>query len=136
MQLRNDNMCFACGKDNPIGLKLNFELKEENIAEAVFSPDKAHQGYGGIMHGGLVTTLLDEAMAKVLELNKVAAVTGEVNVRFKKSVNIDQNLKIRGILNDDYKNKLFYTEAELYGEDDELLATAEAKFMKVELKED
>ncbi|MFW6029098.1 MAG: PaaI family thioesterase [Halanaerobiales bacterium] len=136
MQLRNDNMCFACGKDNPIGLKLNFELIEDNIVEAVFSPNKTHQGYGGIMHGGLVTTLLDEAMAKVLELNKIAAVTGEINVRFKKEVSIEQNLKIRGILNDSYKKKLFFTEAKLIGEDDELLATAEAKFMKVNLKEE
>jgi len=135
MKVRDNNMCFACGKDNPIGLKLNFELVEDNIVEAVFSPDKTHQGYGGIMHGGLVTTLLDESMAKVLELSKIAAVTGEINVKFKKAVEIDQELKIKGIINDNYKNKLYYTEAYLYGEDEELLATAEAKFMKVNLEE-
>ncbi|MGM0410938.1 MAG: PaaI family thioesterase [Bacillota bacterium] len=135
MKVRDDNMCFACGKDNEISLKLEFELIEDNIAEAYFKPKKVHQGYGGIMHGGLVTTLLDEAMAKVLQLNKIAAVTGEINVRFKKAVSIDQNLRIRGLLKDNYKNKLFYTEAKLYGKDDELLATAEAKFMKVDFNE-
>lgn len=135
MKVRNDNMCFACGKDNPIGLKLNFELIKDNIAESVFNPDLEHQGYGGIMHGGLVTTLLDESMAKVLELNKIAAVTGEINVKFKKAVNIDQKLTIRGKLKDDYKDKLYYTEAYLYGENDQVLASAEAKFMKVDLSE-
>ena len=87
------------------------------------------------MHGGLVTTLLDESMAKVLELNRIAAVTGEIDVRFKKAVKIDQKLKIEGKLLDDYKDKLFYTEAYLYGEDDELLASAEAKFMRVNLED-
>jgi len=135
MEVRNNNMCFACGKDNPIGLKLDFELVEDNIAKAIFKPKEKHQGYGGIMHGGLVTTLLDESMAKVLELNRIAAVTGEIDVRFKKAVKIDQKLKIEGKLLDDYKDKLFYTEAYLYGEDDELLASAEAKFMRVNLED-
>ena len=135
MKVRDNNMCFACGKDNPIGLKLSFELVEDNIAEAVFSPEKTHQGYGGIMHGGLVTTLLDESMAKVLELNKIPAVTGEIDVRFKKAVKIDQSLKIKAKLKNDYKDKLYYTEAYLYGKDEELLASAEAKFMRVDLEE-
>ncbi len=135
MKVTDDNMCFACGTDNPISLKLDFELKDENTAETTFNPKKVHQGYGGIMHGGLVTTLLDEAMAKVLELNKVVAVTGEINVRFKKAVKIDQELRIRGELKDNYKNKLYFTEAYLYGDNDDLLASAEAKFMKVDFED-
>ena len=134
MVVENDNMCFARGEDNPISLRLDFNLVDENTAEAYFEPKKVHQGYSGIMHGGLVTTLLDEAMAKVLELNEIVAVTAEINVRFKKAVNVDQKLKICGEMKDKYKDKIFYTEAYLYGGDNELLASAEAKFMKREVK--
>ena len=134
MKVTDDNMCFACGIDNPISLKLDFELKDKNTAETTFNPKNVHQGYGGIMHGGLVTTLLDEAMAKVLELNKIVAVTGEINVRFKKAVKIEQELRIRGELIDSYKDKLYFTEAYLYGNNNELLASAEAKFMKVDFE--
>lgn len=132
MKINDDRMCFACGEDNPISLKLSFELIDEKKAEAFFRPESVHQGYSNIMHGGLVTTLLDEAMAKVLELNNILAVTGEINVRFKKKVKVEQRLQIIGEIKDSYHDKLYYNYAELRGEDGELLATAEAKFMRVE----
>ena len=51
--------CFACGKANPIGLKLEFERTEEECSTA-FIPKREHQSYDGRMHGGLISTLLDE----------------------------------------------------------------------------
>ena len=133
MKVENDNMCFACGEDNPISLGLDFQLINENKAEAFFIPEAVHQGYSKIMHGGLVTTLLDESMAKVLELNDIIAVTGEINVKFKKPVKVEQELRIVGEIKNSYHDKLYYTAGKLYNKDGELLASADAKFMKVDI---
>lgn len=126
----NDKMCFACGEDNPISLGLDFEKTGEKTVKAEFKPKKEYQGYKGIMHGGLISTLLDEAMAKVLSLNNIFALTAKMNIRFKKPVSIDQKLVITAEI---VKNKtgLYFTEAELRNINGELFAEAEAKFMKV-----
>ncbi len=59
----NSRMCFVCGLENPIGFKLIFQQDEERVWTE-FTPQEEHQGWPGIMHGGLVCTLLDEVMAR------------------------------------------------------------------------
>ncbi len=128
-----DNMCFACGRDNPISLKLDFKPVEADLVEAKFTPTANHQGYDDIMHGGLVSTLLDEAMAKVIVFKGIKAVTAEISVKFKKPVLIGGELKIVGKLNKHYQNvfgTIYYTEAYLEDEKGHKLASAEAKFME------
>lgn len=129
--LGNDNMCFACGEDNPISLGLNFKKNDDKTVRAEFQPKMEHQGYKGIMHGGLISTLMDEAMAKVLSLNDILALTAKMNIRFRQPVSIDKKLVITAEI---VKNKtgLYFTEAEVRGINGELFAEAEAKFMKVE----
>ena len=53
--------CYACGDLNPIGLRLRFHM-EDDWAVAAFEARREHQGYPGFIHGGIVSTLLDEAM--------------------------------------------------------------------------
>jgi acyl-coenzyme A thioesterase PaaI-like protein len=55
----NSRMCFVCGIDNPIGLKLAFYTQDDGSVMAHFSPRPEHQGYPGYLHGGIATTLLD-----------------------------------------------------------------------------
>ncbi len=131
MKLKGDNMCFACGKDNPISLGLEFSLYENNKVEAEFIPAPEHQGYDNIMHGGLISTLLDEAMAKVLYLQGIRAVTAEIKVRFKGAVFIGERLNIYGELIKRHK-KLLFTRAFLYNDKGEKLAESEAKFIEVQ----
>jgi len=133
--LGNDNMCFACGEDNPISLGLNFEKSGNQKVEAQFQPKEEHQGYKGIMHGGLISTLLDEAMAKVLSLNNILAVTAKMNIRFRQPVSIEKKLVVTAEI---IKNKtgLYLTEAEVRDKKDKLYAKAQAKFMKVEKVEE
>lgn len=130
MNLGNDNMCFACGEDNPISLKLKFNKTGDKKVKAEFTPQDVHQGYSGIMHGGLITTLLDEAMAKVLTLNNIPALTARMNIRFNNPVPIGTELVVTAEI---IKNKtgLYFTEAEVRSKEGELFAKAEAKFMKV-----
>ena len=54
-------MCFGCGKNNPIGLHMHFKV-DENGCSSHFTPEPCHQSYDGRMHGGLISTLLDETM--------------------------------------------------------------------------
>ena len=133
--VKNDNMCFACGKDNEISLGLDFKFidEESKIVEAEFVPKEVHQGYKNIMHGGLISTLLDESMAKVVYMNGIEAVTAKMSTRFKKPVKIGTNLVIRGILKENH-GKLLLTEANLKDKEGNIFATAEAKFMKVKMK--
>jgi acyl-coenzyme A thioesterase PaaI-like protein len=130
MELNDDNMCFACGIDNPISLGLNFFLKEDGTVETEFIPQDVHQGYTNIMHGGLISTLLDESMAKVLSYKNIKALTAEIRVKFKKPVMIGQRVIITGILKKTH-GKLLFTEALLKDNTGEILANAEGKFIKV-----
>lgn len=80
--LENDHYCFVCGEQNPHGLRLKFTLYDGK-AITEFIPQKIHQGYKDIVHGGIISTLLDEAMVKASLMQGMPAVTAEITVRFK-----------------------------------------------------
>ncbi len=61
---RND-YCFACGKANPIGLKLAFREMDDGRYVSIFTPGPEHQSYEGALHGGIIGTVLDEVMGRV-----------------------------------------------------------------------
>lgn len=94
----NSRMCFACGIDNPIGLHLKFYSDDEGRCIAHFRPKPEHQGYPGHMHGGIISTLLDEVMGRVLTGQNVWAVTGRLEVEYHKPVPLDQELTVVGEL--------------------------------------
>lgn len=85
--------CFACGTKNPIGLQLTFIEKDESYI-TTFTARPEHQGYDGIMHGGLVSTILDEVMAGYLYAKGFNAVTAKLEVRFRKPTPIGQQLTV------------------------------------------
>ncbi|MBP2628846.1 MAG: thioesterase superfamily protein [Firmicutes bacterium] len=87
--------CFACGKENPIGLKLVFIEKDESYI-TTFTARPEHQSYDGIMHGGLVSTILDEVMGRYLYAKGFNAVTAKLEVRFRKPTPIGQQLTVTG----------------------------------------
>jgi acyl-coenzyme A thioesterase PaaI-like protein len=135
MDLTDEGMCFACGKNNPIGLKLEFDLDEENLTvEGRFTPKTEHAGYTGIMHGGLVATLLDEAMVKLLWDVGISAVTATLEVRMVKIVPVCKELTIKGRV-DLQRGRIIHTSAEVEDADGNVLARGKAKCMKVEIKE-
>ncbi|WP_346353382.1 PaaI family thioesterase [Azotosporobacter soli] len=90
MEERN-HWCFACGKLNPIGLQLEFEQVGEEY-RTTLTPKQEHQGYDGIMHGGLVSTVLDEVMAGYIYALGFNAVTARLEVRYRKPTPIGQPL--------------------------------------------
>jgi acyl-coenzyme A thioesterase PaaI-like protein len=91
-------MCFVCGIENPIGLRLFFYTDDEGRCIARFWPEPEHQGYPGQLHGGIISTLLDETMGRVLVRQNVWAITGRLEVKFSNPVPMDQELTIVGEL--------------------------------------
>lgn len=83
--------CFACGKDNPIGLQLVF-IEKDDCYSTTFTAGPEHQGYDGIMHGGLVSTILDEVMARYIYAKGFNAVTARLDVRFRQPTPIGQQM--------------------------------------------
>lgn len=90
-----DRYCFACGKDNPIGLHLNFrETQDAYVADFTASPEL--QSYGGVVHGGIVSTMLDESMGGYLYAKGYRAVTAKLEVRYRRPTPVGVPLRIAG----------------------------------------
>lgn len=89
MKLEDDNYCFACGKENHCGLKLSFNYSDGRLT-AEFIPSKIYQGYKDITHGGVITTVLDEAMIQAAIAEGLMPVTAEINVRFKRPLIVNE----------------------------------------------
>ena len=81
LQLEDDAMCFCCGRKNPIGLKLEFETTADGRMRTVWTPRKEHQGFKDIVHGGLVATVLDEVMVRMLHDRGIHAVTAGMETK-------------------------------------------------------
>lgn len=83
--MRDARYCFVCGPDNPIGLKLRFAQLQDEI-RAEFTPSDLHVGYEGLVHGGILAALIDDAVANVWFLRGQEAVTAKIEVRFRREV--------------------------------------------------
>ena len=91
------NKCFGCGGDNAGGMKLTFE--QDNVNRKIvgrFVLGERYQGGGGMAHGGIIATLLDEAMGKVCRFRDVRAVTAELTVEYLKPVSVAQEIVVEG----------------------------------------
>jgi acyl-coenzyme A thioesterase PaaI-like protein len=118
------DLCFGCGKRNPCGLKLEFEW-DGKVATSSFTPTEFHQGWRGIIHGGILSSLLDEAMGYVACFERVAGVTAAIEVRFKRPVRIGEPLTITAWVSG-RKRRYVATEASLTLADGTVVATAKA----------
>ncbi len=91
----NFTRCFACGKDNPIGLKLSFEW-DGQFVRTEFTPTEPYQGWPGLAHGAIVMALLDEAMSWAAFYSGFCTVTGKLNAKLQKPARIGEPLSITG----------------------------------------
>ena len=96
LRARRQSCCFVCGQDNPRGLRLLFQDDREGEVSATWTPDSAWEGFRGIVHGGVVSTVLDEAMSKAVAGNGFEALTAELRVRLRRPVASGSTFTIRG----------------------------------------
>jgi uncharacterized protein (TIGR00369 family) len=87
--------CFVCGHDNPQGLQLDFAY-EGDKAVTWFDSPPGFEGYQGVIHGGIIATLLDEVMAKIIISKNLLAVTADMNIRYRKPLPLGQKVKVSG----------------------------------------
>jgi len=89
------NHCFGCGHDNPQGMRLKFTLDEESRqAVCHFKLSRKYTGPPGHSHGGIIATILDEAMGKVNKFRNVLALTSSMEIKYLKPVPLGQALTV------------------------------------------
>jgi uncharacterized protein (TIGR00369 family) len=129
------NKCFGCGGANDLGMKLTFV--QDNVNRRIvgkFILGEAYQGGGGMGHGGIIATLLDEAMGKVCRFREVRAVTAELNVQYLKPVRVDQEIIVEGF-ETDVKGRNLFLAAEIRNGAGEILAKGTGRFVVIAQKE-
>jgi acyl-coenzyme A thioesterase PaaI-like protein len=103
--------CVVCGAENPNGLHLRFRCSPEG-AVAEWTPTSRWQSFEGIIHGGIITTVLDEAMSQAVIARGFEALTAEIRVRFRRHVAPGDCLRVRGWVVEQRKRRIL-TEAAL-----------------------
>jgi acyl-coenzyme A thioesterase PaaI-like protein len=129
LKLADDDWCFVCGGSNPIGLKLQFATEGDEYV-TYFTPSKHHQGYEGIVHGGIVSTVLDEVMARYVYVLGRNAVTAGMTVRLKKPAKVGATIRFAGKI-DSENGRLISCSAIATDERGEMIAEATARMLKV-----
>jgi acyl-coenzyme A thioesterase PaaI-like protein len=92
--------CFACGQQNPFGLQLYF-YNEDRYVCCDFTGEERHQGFPGVIHGGILATLLDETMGRVTLLDRRWVMTGRLDLRYRAPTPIGVPLHICAEATDD-----------------------------------
>jgi uncharacterized protein (TIGR00369 family) len=126
----NEGLCFGCGLNNPIGLKLKF-TRDGDSCRAEFTPDKAHQGWPGVVHGGIIASLLDEAMSYAAYFEGVTCLTASMNIRLRQPVKVEEPLVITASVTKNSR-KLFESKASICLEDGTVVAESTAKQFVIE----
>ena len=92
--------CFACGTANPIGLNLNFYRLGDTVCSDI-TLGRSYEGWENLVHGGIISTLLDEVMSwTIIYFKKVFFVTRKMDVKYIKPVKVGMPLTVKGKLMD------------------------------------
>lgn len=126
-ELTDDRHCFACGPDNESGLRMTFEYGD-GTARSRIVPRREFGGWSDIMHGGIVATLLDEAMAHAALAAGVRAVTARIELRFRNPVPTGRPLIVEGKVVS-RRGRVMDIEGVLSGEDGTPYASSHARFL-------
>lgn len=130
IELRNNDNCYVCGPKNRSGLRVVFEVDRE--ARAIlgrFTPGSAHEGWENIVHGGIIASLLDEAMVKLSSHLGMPAVSAEITVKFKAPARPGEEIVVRGRIVD-ARGRLVLAEASVE-RGAVVIAEARGKLLKV-----
>lgn len=127
MQKQAHGNCVVCSPLNERGLGLEFTLTEDGSVKTVFNCDKDFEGYQDVLHGGIISSLIDGAMTNCMFAHGYIAVTAELNVRFQHPVVIGPPATVRAWI-DKYYSPLYVVKAELL-QNQEVKVTAVGKFM-------
>ena len=120
--------CVVCSHSNAQGLQLEFRLCGDGSVEATFACDKEYEGYMNILHGGVISCLMDGAMTNCMFAHGFVALTAEMMIRFRQPVVVGVPASVRAWI-DRSRKGLHMVKAELL-QDQFIKVTANGKFMK------
>ncbi len=120
-------MCYACGAENEHGLRMEFRHEGDRTV-CDFAPCDFQQGYPGRMHGGVVSTLIDEAMGWAVYHAQKWGTTARLSVRYRRPVDLARPLRIEAWVTN-ARHRLVELRAEVRDEAGALLADGEGTYM-------
>jgi uncharacterized protein (TIGR00369 family) len=127
-----ENRCFGCGGANHSGMKLTFvQDNEKRRIIGQFVLGERYQGGGGVGHGGIIATLLDEAMGKVCRFRDVRAVTAELSIQYLKPVSVQDEIVVEGWEEGEQKGRNLFHAGEIRNSAGDVLARGKARFVVI-----
>ena len=128
----NSDMCVVCGLKNALSLGTRFYAVEGELMVGIVTGRDEHQSYPNRMHGGMISALLDEVIGRAINIPEPEAfgVTTELNVKYKKPVPLNEEIKIVGRLTRNTR-LIFQGEGWIEDKDGNVLATATATYVKM-----
>lgn len=120
--------CIICGRDNPIGLHTLFKPTQTGVS-AEISPGRNFQGFDGLLQGGIIAGLLDDAMWWALHARGHITLTAELSVRYKAPVRVETHLFVTGSVIEQ-RRSVFVCRAQMHDENGVVLAESTGKFMR------
>ena len=126
------NYCFVCGQNNSEGMRLKFTLDEKRQTFVCrFRLGKRYTGPPGHCHGGIIASILDDAMGKVNKLRHVVALTKEMTVEYLKPVPLHKPLRVEGRELSVHGRQHINT-AEILNDKNEVLARSRGTFIAID----
>ncbi len=131
----NSDMCIVCGLKSDASLKSKFYELENDIMVGITTPLDIHQSYPNRMHGGMISSLLDETLGRAAQIGHpdLWAVTGELSVRFKKPVPLNEPVKCVAKITRDF-SRGYIAEGFVENENGDILATAKGTYVKAPIE--
>ncbi len=128
-----DHHCFGCGEQNPHGLRLKF-FQRDGPDDGVYTdwvPMPTEEGYVGMVHGGLISTVCDEVMAWACYAQEIWGMTARLTVRFRQPVHVGQSYRTTGWVVSS-RGRIIEVAAEMRdGQTGQLVAESTAQFVRV-----
>jgi acyl-coenzyme A thioesterase PaaI-like protein len=131
LRVREDHYCFGCGRQNPHGLKLTFFPSDDGGVWCRWTPARESEGFDGIAHGGIIGAVLDEVMGWAVYHRHIWAVTAKMSVGYRRPVPIGTLTRAAARIAGQSGRKLRVTAELRDNKTGQLLADAEALFIRV-----
>jgi uncharacterized protein (TIGR00369 family) len=128
----NSKHCFVCGLESQVGLKMRFTDNGVDEVRSVYTVDQKYQGYPGIVHGGVVAAMLDEAAGRIVLIDNPTRffVTAKMEIRYRQPVPTETELVIVGRMVRD-RRRLIETHSEIHLPDGVIAAEATVTLMDI-----
>jgi acyl-coenzyme A thioesterase PaaI-like protein len=134
-KLYNAHHCYVCGTKQKDGLHASFYVLKSKRLLTIYHPDQDHHGYPNILHGGITASLLDEGMARSIQIEADTpfGITTHLDITYKKKTPMNQTLYVVAWIVSN-KSRMFYTEGYLTNGQD-IFAYGKASYMKVDIED-